>query len=195
MRRLIDRYTQTTRLVLPHIGWAIHHSAPPAGLTFSNEVAHLDSIDRYHRQVRGWSFGIGYHVAVFPSGNAYQVGRYHTARAHVRAKNNLYAGMVFIGDFSHSQPTDAALKTAREVIRLSGIPGSGGHKQLQDGTACPGSWNLDLLKSQPMLSPRLSLKRPRWVAWAWALMRLNGNSITELPPDDTTDWYKVGFRR
>lgn len=45
------------------------------------------------------------------------------------------------------------------------------------------------------LSPRLSLGRPHWVGWAWALMRLNGNKIIELEPDSTTDWYKVGFRR
>ncbi len=193
MRDLTDRYVQTPRLATPQIGWAIHHCAPPAGLTFPDEVAHLDSLDRYHREERGWSLGIAYHVAVFPTGNAYQVGRYNTQRAHVKAKNHLYLGLVFIGNFMNTQPTSAALEAAREVVRLSRVPMLGGHKQFQANTACPGSWDVRLLT--PTLSPRLSLKRPRWVAWARALMRLNGNKITELPPDDRDDIYEVRFRR
>ena len=72
---LTDRYRQVEGVVAGK-AWAIHHSATPTPssiLTRAQEIDILDTIDRYHRSVRKFTMGIGYHVCVFPSGRAYRV--------------------------------------------------------------------------------------------------------------------------
>lgn len=146
---LTARYQQSS---IVHVGkqWAIHHTATPtpaASATVAAEVVILNSIDRFHREVRKFITGIGYHVAVFPSGRSYRVGRQGTQRAHVLGLNHLYDGLVFVGTFTRSSsPSPAALDEAARVIRESGMDVAGGHGELPgQGTECPGGWPLALL--------------------------------------------------
>ena len=148
---LTDRYRQVTPSGANR-QWAIHHSAtatPSSILTRAQEIDILDTIDRYHRSVRKFPMGIGYHVCVFPSGRAYRVGEQGTQRANVANLNHEVDGLCFIGTFTPRTPPSAdALASAASVIRASGMPVRGGHGSMPGAnTACPGGWNLGLLTS------------------------------------------------
>ena len=153
MRDLTHRYLQRRKLPRQQVGWAIHHSVTymPEDASAAEEIAHLDLINGWHLN-RGFSMGIGYHVAVFPSGRAYKVGHYDTQRAHVALQNHKYLGLVFImSATSRRPPSDKMLATAAEVIRKDGRPIVGGHKDIKgQSTACPGGWDLTLLRRKLM---------------------------------------------
>lgn len=151
---LTARYKQST---LTHTGkrWAVHHTVtatPSATLTASQEIAELDSIDRFHREVRGFSVGIGYHVCVFPSGRSYRVGRASTQRAHILDRNHEFDGLCFVGNFTRVAPSALALDEALRVIRASRMAVAGGHKSLApvNYTECPGAWDLALLTGRTL---------------------------------------------
>ena len=90
------------------IGIAVHHSVSgdylAAGGPESEELAHLQAIDRYHV---GQNFGgIGYHLAAFTSGRLYLLGDLDGARAHVAGRNHELLGVVAIGTFTDRLPGD-----------------------------------------------------------------------------------------
>ncbi|MCH9046942.1 MAG: hypothetical protein IIA40_12670 [SAR324 cluster bacterium] len=90
--------------------------------------------------------GIGYHRVIFSSGRLYWVGDPNTQRAHVKGKNHLYEGIVIIGDYTSSTPTEAAQDAVREALELSGLPLVGGHREVQPGKGiCPGFWEYESL--------------------------------------------------
>jgi|TARA_Y100000310_G_scaffold191483_1_gene191466 hypothetical protein len=141
---LYDLFTQTPALIAPHIGVAIHHTvSDPEAETEDEERAFLHAVDDYHRNVRGWTtIGIGYHALVFPSGRGYLVGKPNTQRAHIADRNHLYYGIAFVGDFSNSSPTAAAIRAGQKISEMVGLQVLGGHRDFPDqNTACPGNWN------------------------------------------------------
>ena len=156
---LTTRDVQGPQTVQPKHGWAIHHSAGPRTFeTAAEEIAHLDWIDTFHREKRGWETGIAYQECVFESGNSYRTGDPGSIRTHIKDQNHLYEGLCFIGNFTEvDTPSDEALSEAWRIIAASALPISGGHSELAvegHGTACPGGWNTSLIsESQPPLKP------------------------------------------
>jgi len=141
------------------IGIAIHHSVTTSYTRASveQEIDHLLSIDRYHSG-QGWG-GIGYHLAVFPSGRYYLCGSLDGARAHVAFRNHELIGIVLIGDFSTQPPPllqlDAGAQAVAFVRRTYPDRPIKGHRDWalpQYPTACPGgtykSW-LSYLNGPP----------------------------------------------
>lgn len=153
-----------------------------ASASVADELRHIDGINRWHLNVREFAMGIGYHVLVFPSGRAYQVGVYDAQRAHVKNKNHLYIGLAFVGTFTARRaPSSKMLKAAAQVIVDSGRPVIGSHKSEQFDTACPGGWNVDRVTANARaLMPQLNVadmgmwraisvaignRRTRWVRY------------------------------
>lgn len=162
MRDLTRRFIQRRKLTRPQIGWLIHHTVTTirAGASVAEEIAHIDAINRWHLNVREFAVGIGYHVLVFPSGRAYQVGVYDTQRAHVRNKNHKFLGLAFVGTFSATRwPSGKMLRAAAQVIKDSSRPVIGGHKSEQSDTDCPGGWNVDWVQNNvAALMPKLQVE-------------------------------------
>lgn len=135
----------------------IHHSGTP------NDTP--QTMDRYHRENRGWSNGLGYHF-VIGNGVNYADGKIYVGRrwrqqiagAHCKSKagrfygvwrasnffNTNGIGICLIGNFEHQSPTPrqlAALETLVEHLRsLTRVPISAihGHGDVTHKTACPG---------------------------------------------------------
>ena len=75
VKDLRHRYSQGPDRSATKRVWAVHHTVTPESYAGPvEEIAHLDFIDTWHREKRGFKVGIGYHVVVFESGRAYQVG-------------------------------------------------------------------------------------------------------------------------
>ena len=158
VKDLRHRYSQGPDRSASKLGRVVHQTAGPESFAdVTAEIEHIDWLDNFHREKRGFSLGIGYHEMVFESGNIYRVGRALTQRAHIGGLNHIYDGMCFVGTFSRTHtPSQAALVAAREAIVASDIKVMGGHGQLAlegQGTACPGGWNLDLLTPATPLKP------------------------------------------
>ena len=197
---LTDRYRQVDGVVAGK-AWCVHHSATPTPssiLTRAQEIDILDTIDRYHRSVRKFSMGIGYHVCVFPSGRAYRVGEQGTQRANVANLNHEVDGLCFIGTFTpRIAPSADALASAASVIRASGMPVRGGHGSMPGAnTACPGGWNLGLLTalveqgalSRPM-EPDDAANLYQYLVFGSATMP--NITVTALPEERGRRAYKV----
>lgn len=159
---LTSAYTQSTTV---HEGkaWAVHHTftqTPSVLASPFEERALIAQIDRFHRDVKKFRVGFGYHVAVFPSGRSYRIGNQGTQRAHVANQNHKYDGLVFIGTYTDVIPNDVMLQEAAKIILASGMPLAGGHKDVsvEGYTECPGNWSLGYLESLLDLpSPPLTL--------------------------------------
>lgn len=148
-RRMTGRYRQGPAVLeAGHLGWAIHHTVTtlPSSAYINDEIAHLDFIDRYHHDKRGFEVGLGYNAVVFESGRGYLIGEQLTQRAHVAGRNHELAGLAFVGTFTTGQPSPAALETARRIISGSPVPRiAGGHRDValpRSPTTCPGNWDV-----------------------------------------------------
>ncbi len=140
----------------------VHHSGTSA--------ATPTGMDRYHRDVRKWSNGLGYHFVIgngvkYPDGQLYVGQRWKNQQtgAHCAAAEGRYLGrwrprnffnehgigICLIGNFENERPTREQLRTLDELIRvLCGEAGVGadqvyGHGEITHKTACPGS-NLNM---------------------------------------------------
>lgn len=135
---------------VPEQGWkyiVLHHSATKEGSAAS--------FDRYHKEVRGWSHGLGYHFVI---GNGTQSGdgeievgeRWkkqlqgaHAGDAHY---NSLGIGICLVGNFEEGKRPSR--KQFKSLVRIThylcnryNIPLTGilMHRQiLENHTACPG---------------------------------------------------------
>jgi N-acetyl-anhydromuramyl-L-alanine amidase AmpD len=129
----------------------LHHSATPAG--------GLASIDRSHREVRGWD-ECGYHFVI---GNGSESGdgeievggrwlkQKHGAHTRVESNpgSNLYneegIGVCLIGDFDVAPPTPKQVDSCRRLVAYlqerCRVPAQGitTHGDL-DNTECPGQY-------------------------------------------------------
>ncbi len=126
---------------------ALHHTA-----TASDNAA---SIDRFHRNIRGWANGLGYHFVI---GNGSRSGdgeievghrwRRQLVGAHCQADdmNRKAIGICFVGNFETGPgPTDAqvlaGIGLVRYLARRFSIPPENilGHREVPGGdTLCPG---------------------------------------------------------
>lgn len=182
--------------------WVVHHSVTATlspSATQKEERAVLAQIDRYHRDVRGFSVGFGYHVAVFPSARSYRVGTQGTQRAHVANLNDKYDGLVFIGTFTQQAPNAGSLMEAAKVILASGMPLAGGHKNVapQGYTECPGAWAMEQLRAfmdAPPVSKPLNFTQQYIMQSAARVAGLGTVRITPLKEQDGKPVYRMETR-
>jgi hypothetical protein len=126
----------------------IHHDAIDSPLPETNDrssraetAARLDSIRRGHL-ARGWA-DIGYHYAIDPSGQVWQGRPLGLQGAHVANQNQGNLGIVMLGNFERSKPTDRAIESLDRLIasemrryRVS-LSEVRTHREMAS-TACPG---------------------------------------------------------
>ncbi|MCK4343377.1 MAG: N-acetylmuramoyl-L-alanine amidase [Phycisphaerae bacterium] len=135
----------------------VHHSAA--------RQATPQSMHRYHRDVRKWSNGLGYHFVIgngvnYPDGKLYvgprwkrQITGAHCASPAGRYIGTWYPnnhfnehgiGICLIGNFERERPTARQLQTLKDLIavlvREAGVSPSQvyGHGEITHKTACPG---------------------------------------------------------
>lgn len=137
----------------------VHHSA-----TFD---ATPESMDEYHRNVRGWCNGLGYHLVI---GNGVNTGDGHVyvgsrwerqiSGAHCKSKSGHYfgtwradnyfnahgIGICLVGDFEQRQPTQRQLAALQKLVQFlcsrTGINPAHiyGHRDVTHKTLCPGRY-------------------------------------------------------
>lgn len=138
------------------------------------------SMDEYHRRVRGWENGLGYHFVIgngvgYPDGAVFVGDRWkrQIQGAHCGTKspgkffgswypsnyfNDHGIGICLIGNFNDSRPTAGQMAALRELCAFlseqTGIPLSRvyGHGHITHRTECPGR-NLSLTTLRQSLSP------------------------------------------
>lgn len=122
----------------------IHHSASTNG--------NATSIGKYHKEVRGWENGLGYHF-VIGNGNTSGDGQIEIGGRWVDQLNGAHAGIdeynrygigiCLVGNFEDSYPTKAQIRSLRELVyylqQRCNIPFENilMHRHVRD-TACPG---------------------------------------------------------
>lgn len=137
----------------------VHHSA--------NHVDTPDSMDRYHREDRGWANGLGYHFVIgngvnTTDGKVYVGPRWkrQISGAHCKSKSGRYfgswrknnyfnthgIGICLIGNFENTRPTRRQLATLEELTEFLCSQTSinpahvYGHGDVTHRTACPGRY-------------------------------------------------------
>lgn len=126
----------------------VHHDAilpmlPETGRAAdrSKVASRLDSIRRGHLS-RGWA-DIGYHYAIDPSGQVWQGRPLELQGAHVANQNQGNLGIVMLGNFDRSKPSNRAVEAldrliASEMRRYDvSISDIRTHREMAS-TACPG---------------------------------------------------------
>ena len=94
----------------------IHHDgigSAPSG-DWGDSARRLETIRRGHLS-RGWA-DIGYHYAVDPSGRVWACRPTSLQGAHVSDNNENNVGIVVLGDFERSQPSDQARRALSEFV-------------------------------------------------------------------------------
>jgi hypothetical protein len=140
----------------------VHHSATHAG--------GARCFDRYHRKVRRWENGLGYHFVIGNGTDTYdgqvEVGHRWLKQitgAHVGGKNNIgKIGICLVGNFDREKPTTRQMNSLRRLIEFlqvrCGIPASRvrGHCEVvRPGyTHCPGcNFSMDQLRGSILRDP------------------------------------------
>lgn len=109
-------------------------STPEFILEQEREV--LRGFQRYHMDAHGWS-DIGYHFAIFASGNVYACRNYGAYGAHAYNANHT-TGIVFVMG-PRDKATPEMLASFRALCQDKGIRRFRGHNQVPgNATACPG---------------------------------------------------------
>ena len=137
----------------------VHHSA--------NRGDTPSSMDKYHREVRGWANGLGYHFVIgdgvnTADGKVYVGSRWRrqVSGAHCKNKSGRYfgswrqsnyfnthgIGICLVGNFENSRPTQRQLATLEQLTeflcsRTAINPAHVyGHGEVTHKTACPGRY-------------------------------------------------------
>ncbi|MBI2906546.1 MAG: N-acetylmuramoyl-L-alanine amidase [Chloroflexi bacterium] len=143
----------------------IHHSGV-------DRDSSAEAIAAYHVDSLGWP-GIGYHFLVHPDGRIEYVGDIATLRYNVAGRNAEVIGICLPGDFTAHPPTEAALSSARALVRALRLELGRhlpvvGHRELNP-TACPGdTW--EHWRAQVAGPPEDALQKER--AFSKELVRL-----------------------
>ena len=132
----------------------VHHSAYP--------YAGPQEVQDLHMDRRGFA-DVAYHFIVDADGMIYEGREISIRGAHVQGYNTGSVGIVLLGNFNDSQPTESQIDNLRKLVDYLrytyGIRFLAGHKdypnQSPDGTECPGN-NLYLVL--PDLARSLGMK-------------------------------------
>ncbi|VTJ52864.1 N-acetylmuramoyl-L-alanine amidase [Marmota monax] len=135
----------------------VHHTYVPAlpCTTFTGCSANMRSMQRFHQDTRGWD-DIGYSFVVGSEGYVYEGRGWHWVGAHTLGHNSRGFGVAFVGNYTATLPTEAALRMVREVLpscaSRAGLLQPDykllGHRQLV-ATDCPGDALFGLLRTWP----------------------------------------------
>lgn len=145
-----------TRSLEQIIGIAVHHTVSGGDWgslaldrTDEERVNHALAIDRWHTAPNNDWGGIGYTNLIFASGLITSHGEFTQQRAGVAYHNHELISFAFVGDFSSSVPTSAAMESAvwlcrsyRRMILKPDLPVKGHRHWVTDpawATACPGN--------------------------------------------------------
>lgn len=130
---------------LPVTEWWLHHSvtvAPDLVPPFTDDDAAVRRLEEIGEDRFGG--GISYTVPITPAGRAYEGHSIGRRGAHTKDHNTVAAAICFVGNYEASEPTDAQVRRAAEVLvaaRRAGLSTrhtlNGGHRDLKS-TACPG---------------------------------------------------------
>uniref|UniRef100_A0A8C0WXK0 PGRP2 amidase n=1 Tax=Castor canadensis TaxID=51338 RepID=A0A8C0WXK0_CASCN len=152
-----------TPLQLPLGFLYVHHTYVPASpcTTFARCAANMRSMQRFHQDTQGWD-DIGYSFVVGSDGYVYEGRGWHRMGAHTRGRNSRGFGVAFVGNYTATLPTEAALRTVRDELPSCALRAGLlrpdykvlGHRQLVH-TDCPGDALFGLLRtwSLPHRSP------------------------------------------
>ncbi|MEM4168001.1 MAG: N-acetylmuramoyl-L-alanine amidase [Candidatus Caldarchaeum sp.] len=119
----------------------LHYSAvphPPLGKV----LEHVAAIDKFHREKNGW-VGIGYHIAIHPSGVIVSCRPLRVVGSHSRGHNTGSVGVVMLCDSDYLK-SDPPLLVSTVIHVLNGLCSELGidkgavflHRQLNQ-TICP----------------------------------------------------------
>lgn len=123
-------------------GIIVHHTANTPSPFWRGKIGKLygESIDRYHREVKKWFRGMGYHILINPGGEP-QIGDrwlYQQNGAHCQGHND-WLGIAFVGNFNWWDPTEFQLQTWRNIKAFfPGLPVYP-HGKFDNKTECPGT--------------------------------------------------------
>jgi len=102
-------------------------------------------VSRYHREVRGWEDGLGYHFTIEADGTIYEGGRWinQLDGSHTKGMNHCSIGVAMIGNFDVHDPTPEQLLSLfgllKELVRRFDIdPGNIQPHRLYSPKSCPG---------------------------------------------------------
>jgi len=113
----------------------VHHSALPLS------DGALD-IQHKHTNIKGYA-DIGYHYVIDENGNIYEGRELMVRGAHTGGHNTGAIGVVLLGNFDETEPTEAQIRSLRHLsqclIDKYQITHIAGHRDFQpDDTVCPG---------------------------------------------------------
>jgi hypothetical protein len=132
-----------------HSRTAIHHTTGESMNTIQSperERSFLAGIDNFHRNERGWPYGIGYHDVAFVSGRVYCVGNPNTQRTHVGGHNHVYHGLALAGSWETEEPPAYMYEILAQHVVAQGLPVRLERHGDVTGSACPGK--VDVAKIQ-----------------------------------------------
>ena len=103
-----QQYANVTHII-------IHHTATPN--TDTDWAARVLSIWNYHTYDNGWG-DVGYNYLIDPDGIIYEgrAGGDDVIGGHASGHNTGTMGVAFLGTFSDTEPTDAALDSAESLL-------------------------------------------------------------------------------
>nr|XP_023016705.1 peptidoglycan-recognition protein LB-like isoform X2 [Leptinotarsa decemlineata] len=134
----------------------IHHSyLPPACFTTEECIKAMQWMQDLHQINNSWA-DIGYHFAVGGDGKAYEGRGWSRVGAHAPNYNSISIGICIIGDWRERLPPESQLTAVHQLIEMGVREGKiaedyklVGHKQVRDGTACPGEKLYSSIQSWP----------------------------------------------
>jgi N-acetylmuramoyl-L-alanine amidase len=148
----MDRLKDVNKIVVHHTGGLLGRIDTP------------DLIRLRHKWRNGWE-DIGYHYVIgcglFTKDGRIYVGRSMQFQgAHVKGHNNDSIGVVMIGNFDRTKPTERQMETLIDLLieqcRLYTVPVERvrGHREYDSNTSCPGK-NVNMNNIRGLLGERL----------------------------------------
>lgn len=120
LREQTDKNKRHINLVVLH-----YTAVKPSTFGVADTMRLLENIDEFHRNKNGW-IGIGYHIAVSPTGHVFSLRPLRISGAHCRGHNNHSVGVVLIADEAtlQAQPPamlDALIRTFAALRKAYGL--------------------------------------------------------------------------
>ncbi|XP_018560982.1 peptidoglycan-recognition protein LB isoform X2 [Anoplophora glabripennis] len=161
----------------------IHHTFnPPACNTTEECLSAMRWMQDFHQFNRTW-WDIGYNFAVGGDGKVYEGRGWFTIGAHAPRYNSISMGISLIGDWTASLPPERQLAAAHKLIAMGVREGHiaedyhlVGHRQVREGTECPGEVLYEEIKKWPHYDPH-----PDYVD---LLKKKKGDGSKATPPDE-----------
>ncbi|XP_017785142.1 PREDICTED: peptidoglycan-recognition protein LB-like isoform X2 [Nicrophorus vespilloides] len=145
----------------------IHHSfMPPACYSAEDCEKSMKKMQEMHQITNGWN-DVGYSFAVGGDGRAYEGRGWFNVGAHAPTYNNKSIGICIIGDWRTELPPPQQLSTVLKLINFGVRKGYiakdytlHGHRQVRNGTECPGNALLEEISTWEHFSPEAEMYFP-----------------------------------